>query len=298
MEKPHRPCPGTNEFHISYPAKDINVGIFYPAADLRFFIKYYWMVQVNDTTKFNMMSQISPSGYPELMFHFGDNISVSTLDGKSPQSCTDTIIAGQITKPVCLNFNNHINCLCVKLQPYALSALFKIKCSEFTNRATNLSDVNPGMQKNIYDRLSEANSDRIRVNIIENYLRKLFKKNNNSVDSVTCTAINHLKASMNRNVGGLEQIMNISCRTIQRRIMEDVGISPKILNRIICFNKAYYLIKHNRQNRDFNLQDVSFCLGYYDLPHMINEFKEFTGSSPANYFKKEDMYNSFFAGIL
>lgn len=298
MEKHKRLCSGTNEFNISYPANDITFRFSYPAPDLRFFIKYYWMVQVNDTTKFNMLSQISPSGYPELMFHFGDIISVSTLDGKSPQSCTDTIIAGQITKPVYLHFNNHINCLCVKLQPYALRALFKIKCSEFTNRATNLSDINPGMQKNIYEQLSEAKSDHIRINIIENHLRKLLKKNKNSIDSVTCAAINHLKASMNRNVGGLEQIMSISCRTIQRRIMEDVGMSPKILNRIICFNKAYHLIKHNGQNEDFNLQDISFCLGYYDLPHLINEFKEFTGYSPINYFKNEDVYNSFFAGVL
>lgn len=298
MEKPKRLCPGINEFEVLAPSNDISIKIFYPTSDLRFFIKYYWMVQVDDTTKFNMLSHISPSGYPELMFHFGDNVSVSTLDGRSPQPCTDAIIAGQITKPVYLYFNNQINCLCVKLQPYALSALFKIKSAEFTNRATNLNNINPSMQNNIYEQLSEANTDNKRIDIIENHLRRLLKKNNNSIDLVTCTAINHLKVSMNRNIRGLEQIMHISCRTMQRRIMEDVGISPKILNRIICFNKAYHLIKHNRHNKDFNLQDVSFCLGYYDLPHLINEFKEFTGHSPASYFKNEDVYNSFFAGVL
>ena len=89
--------------------------------------------------------------------------------------------------------------------------------------------------------------------------------------------------------------MAISTRSLQRKMMEDVGISPKMLIRTIRFNKAYHLIKYNK---NLSFQDVSYFLGYYDLAHMINEFKEFTGRSPAIYFKQEDIYNSFFAGIL
>ncbi len=286
---------GINEKETLYPADDFRIRCFYPAEDLCCFIKNYWIVQVKDTKKFKKLTQISPSGYPELIYHFGDSVSVCTSDERSPKVSYDSFIGGQITHSIHLHFNNHINSLCVKLQPYSLKALFKIKSSEFTNRATSLNDIIPKMQKDIYDQLSEANNDNMRIGIIENHLRMLLKKNSDSINSVICAAINHLKDNINRNTEGLEQIMDKSSRTIQRRIMEDVGISPKIMERIFRFNKAYHLIKHNR---NLNLQDISFYLGYYDLSHLINEFKEFTGRSPVNYFKKEDIYNSLFAGIL
>jgi len=294
MEKPVKTYSGINKTGIRYLEDNISIRYFHPAADLRLFIKYYWIVQVKDTKNFSKLSQISPSGYPELIFHFGDCVSVCCLDERIPNVSYDSFIAGQITQPIQLQFKNNIRSLCVKLQPYALKALFNIKSSEFTNRATSLNEINPKMKKNIYDQLSVANNDNMRIGIIENHLRKLLKTNSDSINPETCDAVNYLKNNINRNTGGLDQLMHVSNRTMQRRIMQNVGISPKMLERIFRFNKAYHFLKHNR---NFDLQDVSFYLGYYDLSHLINEFKEFTGRSPVNYFKKEDMYNSFFAGI-
>ena len=294
MEKLTKTYPGINKTGIRYLEDDISIRYFYPAADLRLFIKYHWIVQVKDTKNFSKLSQISPSGYPELIFHFGDCVSVCCSGERTPKVSYDSFIAGQITHPIQLQFKNNIRSLCVKLQPYALKALFNINSSEFTNRATSLNEINPKMQKNIYEQLSGANNDNMRIGIIENHLRKLLKMNYDSINSETCDAIIYLKNNINRNTQGLDQLMHISSRTMQRRIMKDVGLSPKMLERIFRFNKAYHLLKHNR---NFDLQDVSFYLGYYDLSHLINEFKEFTGRSPVNYFKKEDIYNNFFAGI-
>ncbi|MDZ7777945.1 MAG: helix-turn-helix domain-containing protein [Bacteroidales bacterium] len=284
---------GINRTVIQCLGDDIIIRYFYPSPDLCCIVKYYWMVQVKDMNKFNKLSIISPSGYPELIFHFGDNICVSTSGGGSSKTSVNSFIAGQITHPVHLHFKNYINCLCIKLQPYALKALFKIKCSEFTNRATSLNEIHPNMQKDIYEQLSEANNNNVRIRIIEDYLRKLLKKHYNSTNLVIWEVVNYQKVNINNN--DLEQLIHMSTRKIQRRFLEDVGLSPKQLRRIFRFNQAYHLLKHNT---NLDLQDVSFQLGYYDLSHMINEFKEFTGSAPVRYFKSEDPFNSLFAGIL
>lgn len=286
---------GTNKVGFRCLENDIIIRYFYPEDDLCCFVKYYWMVQVKDMEKLNKLAIISPSGYPELIFHFGDNINASALDGSYPKTSFDSFIAGQITQPIHLHFKNHINCLCVKLQPYALKALFNIKSSEFTNRAISLNQICPNMQKDIYEQLSDANNNNMRICIIEDHLRTLLKKHYNSNNSATWAAINHLKVNTNYNNRDLEQLIHMSKRTIQRRVLEDVGLSPKQLRRIFRFNKAYHFIKYNT---NLDLQDLSFQLGYYDLSHMINEFKEFTGSSPVRYFKSEDTFNGLFAGIL
>ncbi len=295
MEKSVTKCSHLNTVVKSCPASGIKIRYFSPAEDLRVFIKYYWMVKVEDTGKFSKLAQISPSGYPELIFHFGDNISIDTSNKSSSNAATHSIIAGQITQSVYLQFNKNINCLCVKLQPYALKALFNIKSSEFTNRATNLEDICPKLQEDIYNQLSEAKNDDIRINIIDYHLRKLLSKNPDILNPVTCAVIDYLKNSNNLRIEKLEQIMDKSNRSLQRRIMEDVGMSPKMLMRIIRFNKVYHHLKHTR---DFRLQDIAYNLGYYDLPHLINEFREFSGISPKKYFTKENVYNSLFTGIL
>ena len=285
--------PEINQAEISCPSKDIHIRCFCPSEDLRFFVKYFWIVRVKDAKKINKLSEISPSGYPELIFHFGDVVSVRTSGENAPEISTDSLIAGQITQSIRLLFNNHVNSFCVKLQPYALKAFFNIKSAEFTNRATRLNDLHPKMHKDIFEQLSEAGNDKIRFEIIENRLRKLLKKNHHTIHSDTCAAINYLKNNINRKHGSLEQIMHLSKRTLQRRMMEDIGLSPKTMIKIFRFNKAYYMIK----NKNLNLQDISYIMGYYDLSHLINEFKQFTGRSPVKYFKEEDVYNSLFAGI-
>lgn len=71
-------------------------------------------------------------------------------------------------------------------------------------------------------------------------------------------------------------------------------MSPKMYCRIQRFNKAYYYLKYKKC---YSLQDISYMCGYYDLSHFVNDFKEFTGQPPQEYFTSENIYNSLFTGI-
>ncbi|MFO7879069.1 MAG: helix-turn-helix domain-containing protein [Bacteroidales bacterium] len=293
MEKTKKTSPVKCQPLITMPENGIKINCFYPSVDLRYVVKFYWIVEVENTA-IHPMAKISPSGNPELIFHFGDTISIDASNNNTPGTQPESVIAGQITQPVFLEFGSNIQCICVKLQPYALSALFNINSNAFTNRATCLSEVMPSMQKEIFEQLSEAKNDHVRIIIIEEYLRKLLKKHNN-ISEITCSMIDYVKSNNNICFEKLRREINFCSRTLQRKIMSDVGITPKMLLRIIRFNKAFNYIKHNQ---NLNLQDISFILGYYDLAHLINEFKEFSGLPPVKYFKKEDPYNNFFAGII
>lgn len=293
MENPALISSGGNASPTNYPAQDITIRYFTPSADLIHFVKYYWIIQVTDTTKLDRVAKISPSGYPELIFHFGDSVSIVTPTGNFPYDSTASIVAGQITKPVYVNLNKHLSCLCVKLQPYSLGSLFRIKSSELTDKATNMNDINPKIQKEIYYELSEAKNDNLKITIVENHLRKLLSRNDNNFCPVTYSVIDYFK-NHNMKISELCQKLNLNSRYLQRKFTNDIGMSPKMLYRIIRFNKAYNQIKYNR---NATLQDVTFCLGYYDLSHLISEFREFTGLSPLSYFKKENVFNGFFAGI-
>ena len=69
--------------------------------------------------------------------------------------------------------------------------------------------------------------------------------------------------------------VNMSVRSIQRHFATTVGMSPRRVRQITSARKAVDLLLEGRQ-----LADVSYELGYADLPHMIRMLKRFTGFTP------------------
>lgn len=205
-----------------------------------------------------------------------------------------SFIAGQITQPIELVFSSFLSCICVKLQPYALPFLFGFNSHEFTDSATDLSDLFIQQADSIYDELSEAKNDLQRIIIIEKFLRIRLKNNKKSCFNIS-DMVNEI---VNRNglvtYNELTKKMSFSTSTFQRQFKRQVGMNPKYFIRIIRFNYVFYLLKNNTE---LSLQDIVFHCGYYDLSHLINEFHEFSGISPYKYFKTGNIFNDFFAGI-
>ena len=69
--------------------------------------------------------------------------------------------------------------------------------------------------------------------------------------------------------------VNMSTRSIQRHFAEAIGLSPRQVKQIECARKAVGLLLEGRP-----LAEVSYELGYADLPHMIRMLKRFTGFTP------------------
>ena len=69
--------------------------------------------------------------------------------------------------------------------------------------------------------------------------------------------------------------LNMSARSIQRHFATTVGMSPRRVRQITSARKAVDLLLQGKP-----LADVSYELGYADLPHMIRMLKRFTGFTP------------------
>jgi hypothetical protein len=69
--------------------------------------------------------------------------------------------------------------------------------------------------------------------------------------------------------------VKISARSIQRHFAVTIGMSPRRVRQIMSARKAVDLLLQGRL-----LAEVSYELGYADLPHMIRMLKRFTGFTP------------------
>ena len=69
--------------------------------------------------------------------------------------------------------------------------------------------------------------------------------------------------------------VKMSVRSIQRHFATTIGMSPRRVKQIMSARKAVDLLLQGRP-----LAEVSYELGYADLPHMIRMLKRFTGFTP------------------
>lgn len=78
----------------------------------------------------------------------------------------------------------------------------------------------------------------------------------------------------------LADMHGLSVRHLERQFQEAVGITPKLLSKIIRFEEA-----HNRlwANPNMSLTELAFELGYADQAHFSREFRTFTHISPSEF---------------
>jgi AraC-like DNA-binding protein len=69
---------------------------------------------------------------------------------------------------------------------------------------------------------------------------------------------------------------SLSPRQFRRRCLEESGLTPKHLCRILRFRRALNLASRHKQD----WADIAAETGYFDQAHLIRDFREFTGQTP------------------
>ena len=70
----------------------------------------------------------------------------------------------------------------------------------------------------------------------------------------------------------------LSPRQFNRKFTERIGIGPKLYSRIIRFYRAY---KYKEKNPFADWLTVAVQFDYADYQHLVKDFKEFAGATPA-----------------
>lgn len=72
----------------------------------------------------------------------------------------------------------------------------------------------------------------------------------------------------------------VSVRHLERQFQDTVGITPKLLSRLIRFEEAHNQLWVNPQS---SLTELAFELGYADQAHFCREFRTFTHITPSEF---------------
>lgn len=84
-------------------------------------------------------------------------------------------------------------------------------------------------------------------------------------------------------IGRLAALCGVERRTLERLFRDSVGFSPKRLCRIVRFQRVLREVRLRPQA----WVDIAVRCGYFDQAHLIRDFRELSGDSPAVFLRDE-----------
>jgi AraC-like DNA-binding protein len=93
-------------------------------------------------------------------------------------------------------------------------------------------------------------------------------------------ALNAFEQTPCLSVAAVLQQIGLSERRFSRIFSEQVGLTPKLFQRVRRFQKTLTSLS---SDRDIDWAGTAFANGYYDQAHFINDFRAFTSVTPSDF---------------
>jgi AraC-like DNA-binding protein len=174
----------------------------------------------------------------------------------------------------------------VQFKPGGAAAFFGGSARDFENAHVSLRDLWGSEAESLYQHLVEEPLPERKITILFRAMMQRYRERTRhpAVDlALNCFARMPHRVS----VIAAARHAEVSPKKLIRLFAEEVGMTPKAYLRVSRFQRVLAHV-HTAQSVDW-MEEVERH-GYYDQPHFIREFREFSGFTPTEYFKLRGPY--------
>ncbi|HTU15095.1 MAG TPA: helix-turn-helix domain-containing protein [Solirubrobacterales bacterium] len=171
----------------------------------------------------------------------------------------------------------------VNLTPIGAHLMFGFPMHELSNRVVTLEQMFGWRAELFRERVAEAPCASARFGLLDRFFGSRLEDARSPVPSVT-RALGRLKQSGGTiPIEALATEIGCSRRHLALGFKEQIGLSPKLLGRILRFERAVSLID---SARPVGWAEMARSCGYFDQAHLIRDFKQFSGSPPEEFARR------------
>lgn len=229
-----------------------------PRGPLRAYVRCVWTMR----SKGGGPERILPDGTCEIVLNRGDPFR---HEGRlQPRA----MVVGQMPRFMEIEPSGAVDLVGVRFRPGGLFPFLRAPMHELTGTWADLKDIDRGLR--LEDGVEEALLVRLRPG-----------------NGAVAAAV----AAIERGAGRIDTIardVGVHPRRLERMFRQEVGLPPKMLARIARFQGVL------RGSGDWAA--VAQACGYFDQAHLIRDFKEFAGETPAAYFARRHPMSDAFTG--
>ena len=234
---------------------------------LRPFVRQVWTLDASDLS-------IYADGCPGIIFQQTDTGLILNENKK----LSPIFLYGQTVQPIRMVATGSVKMIAVCFHPHVLHSIFRLSAKEITDDCLDLSLLPPVPRINLTEQLWNTVTPEKQTQILFDYMQQVITRNRSTVDTGMAYAATQLwQSGRQLPLKKLQQTLNLSERTFQRKFEQSIGIPPRQFAKIAQFQSA---LGQLRSGNFFKLSDVAYNNGYADQSHFIRDFKKFTGLSP------------------
>ena len=169
----------------------------------------------------------------------------------------------------------------IDLSAVGAHLLLRLPMHELAGRVVTLEALFGRAGLLLHEALATAGGWAARFELLDAFFLERLDDALSPVPSVT-RALGRLRASGGRvRVDALAAEVGCSPRHLAAGFREQVGVSPKLLGRILRFQRAVAL-----SGTGPGWAEIALRCGYYDQAHLIRDFNQFAGSSPGEFARR------------
>lgn len=218
-----------------------------------------------------------PSGTLTMIVAFDDKLDVELGHGTLTRGTYWSMIAGLHSRPATIHHPGRQHGLQLEITPRGAQAIFGVPAHTLALHAEHLDAVAPSFADELVSRVSTANSWRTRWAILDDiFLRvlDLERPMPQELERAWSLLVAHHGAT---SVGELAEHAGWSRRHFTKKFTEHYGLTPKMMARILRFERANRMIWLPTRP---SLSSVAAACGYSDQAHMTRDWVEFAGAAP------------------
>jgi AraC-like DNA-binding protein len=247
----------------------------YPPPDaLRDVLRCLWSFE--DDGNAREPQRIVPDGHCELVVHLGDPYREVGSASAQPR----VLFAGQLTRPLWLEATGKSRVIGARFRPASARAFVGGSMRRTTDQRLALDAIDPGAASVLTASLARKSSD-ARMESVAAWIGERIARRALRGDPAVRAAAEHIEQQ-----GGEVDVTDVAAaaalgrRTLERRFLECVGISPALLANVLRFRRVFDAIERDCARP---WTDAAAAVGYYDQSHLIRDFRRFVGCTPTEF---------------
>jgi AraC-like DNA-binding protein len=227
---------------------------------------------------------VLPDGKTELIVHFGDDFLKAEIDTATGQEAfvrqARVLMSGQLTRRILLKPVGEIGVVSARFHPAGAARFFDLPYEDIVDQVVDFAVYEKDLAATLHRDMTAAADHEHRVETMRDLLASLLIRESEE-DVFVRQACRYITQSQGEySVQDLVKLIGFSERQLERKFKKQVGITPKVLARIMRFQKFLAL---TQTTKELTLTDAALACGYYDQSHFIRDFTKFSGVSPLTY---------------
>lgn len=248
-----------------------------PAPDLRAHVRAY--VGWYEHLAAPLVRRELPTHEAPLIFNLGSPIRLFEVTNPERHRDVGSFITGAYDTAQLVGSEGPSGGVQIDFSLLGIRRLVGRPLSDMKNQAVALGDVFGSDARWWSEQLADASSWDARFDIVDAVLRARLAVASNIPEGVRC-AWHRLHMSNGQTpIKRIVQEVGWSQRHLIDRFRNELGISPKVLARILRFGGVVRRLKNAR--RPSSLAELAVSCGYYDQSHLNRDVREFAGTTPA-----------------